>query len=113
MFGKKKNKSIWSQILKTLMFSFFSKPLLEKLTESAFVFTAYLKNEANAYLRLAIELMIVALLAMVGVVFLLAGLAQYLESVSNLPGAGLLYVGCGILIATLVFYLAVKQKFSK
>lgn len=67
-----------------------------------------IRETSTGFTKRLIEMVVVACLGFVGIVFVLMGLALFLESQVDVPGSGLAYVGIGILLFSLLTLLIMR-----
>ncbi len=107
-----KMNKITQNLLKALLGSTLAAALLDPLADKAQGFVQRAVNDmrgaATGFTRELIEMLVVAALGFVGVIFLLAGLAAFLEDRLEVAGAGLGYVGVGIVSFALLSVLVMR-----
>jgi hypothetical protein len=107
-----KMKKATQNFLKTLLGSTIIAALIEPLAEKAQEFFQNALNDAKGatlgFTRELLEMIAVAVLGFVGILFMLFGLALFLEERVGVPGAGPGYVGTGLVFFALVTILVMR-----
>jgi hypothetical protein len=114
---KKKMSKTTKSLLKVLLGTTLVSALFDPLSERANSFVGQalrqVREHSTGFTKTVIEMVVIACLGFVGVVFLLMGLALFLESRLTIPGTGLGYVGTGILLFSLLVLLVLKYHNQK
>jgi peptidoglycan/LPS O-acetylase OafA/YrhL len=105
-------KKTTASLLKALLGSTIVAALFDPLADRAQGFVqrvvSDMQGAATGFTRELIEMLVVAVLGFVGVIFILSGLALFLETEVGVPGAGFGYVGVGIVFFSLVTILVMR-----
>jgi hypothetical protein len=105
-------KKITENLFKALLGSTLLTALFDPLADKAQSFVGRIigdvKGAATGFTRELIEMLIVAALGFVGIIFILSGLALFLEAEVGVPGAGFGYVGAGIVFFALLTVLVMR-----
>ena len=105
---KKTTKNLFSVLLGSTLVSALFDPVADRLQGMVGNTINQMKEASTGFTKQLIEMVVVACLGFVGVVFMLMGLALFLESRVDVPGSGLGYVGTGILLFALLTLLVMK-----
>ena len=104
----KTTKNIFKVLLGSTIASSFLEPLIERLQGVLGNTVHQVKDASAGFVRQLIEMVVIACLGLIGIIFMLMGLALFLESRADIPGSGLGYVGIGILLFALLSLLVMK-----
>lgn len=104
MFGKKREKEETSGVFSALFASLILGPLFAKIQDFFVDLFSSAREATEGYLRRIVQGLVVAVGALVGVIFVLIGVAQYVSGLYGRPGLGEMIVGGGILLISLVWY---------
>ena len=105
---KKATKNLFSILLGGTVVSSLVDPVAERVQGVIGSTLDHIRETSTGFTKTLIEMVVIACLGFVGVVFILMGLALFLESRTNVPGSGLGYVGVGILLFSLLTLLIMK-----
>lgn len=105
---KKVSKNLLQVLLGTSLVSSLFGPIADRVQGMVGSTLFQVKEASTGLLKTLLEMIVVACLGFVGVVFILMGLAIFLESQVEVPGSGLAYVGVGILLFALLTLLVMK-----
>ncbi len=110
---KKTTKNIFALLLGSTVIGSFVDPLTERVQGLVGSTLAQIRETSTGFTKSLIEMVVVACLGFVGIVFILMGLALFLESQVTVPGSGLGYVGVGVLLFSLLTLLVMKYHKNK
>lgn len=105
---KKATKNLFTILLGSTVVGSLVDPLAERFHSLVGNTLHQIRETSTGFTKQLIEMVVVACLGFVGVVFMLMGLALFLESQVTVPGSGLGYVGIGILLFSLLTLLILK-----
>jgi hypothetical protein len=99
-------------LLATLFSGVAVASLLEPVSTKAQGFVTsslqQVRSQATGFTKKMIEMVVVAILGLVGIIFIVMGLAVYLESRFTTPGLGLGYMGGGLVLFSLLAFMVYK-----
>lgn len=104
----KATKNIFKILFGSILASSLFDPIASRIQGVIGDTISQAREASSGFVKQLIEMMIVACLGFVGIVFMLMGLALFLESRIDVPGTGLAYVGVGILLFTLLTLLVMR-----
>lgn len=105
---KKAAKNLFAVLLGSTVVGSLIDPLADRFQGMVGNTLAQIRETSTGFTKTLIEMVVVACLGFVGVIFILMGLALFLESQVAVPGSGLGYVGAGILLFSLLTLLVMK-----
>lgn len=105
---KKVTKNFFSLLLGSTVIGSLLDPLTERVQGLIGTTLTQIKETSTGFTKQLIEMVAIACLGLVGVIFILMGLALFLESRVDVPGSGLAYVGIGILLFSLLTLLVMR-----
>ena len=105
---KKATKNLLTALLGSTLVGALLEPIMDRFQDLIGSSFSQLRRTSTSFAWQLIEMVVVACLGFVGVVFILMGLALFLESQVSVPGSGLGYVGLGILFFSLLTLLVMK-----
>ena len=104
----KSTKNLFKVLLGSTVVGSLFEPVAERIQGVIGNTISQVKEASTGFTKQLIEMIVVACLGFVGVIFMLMGLALFLESRVDVPGIGLGYVGTGILLFALLTLLVMK-----
>lgn len=105
---KKTAKNLFTVLLGSTLIGSLIEPLTDRLQGVVGTTLDQIKETSTGFTKTLIEMIVIACLGFVGIVFILMGLAIFLESQVAVPGSGVGYVGAGILLFSLLTLLVMK-----
>lgn len=105
---KKATKNLFTILLGSTLVGTLVDPIAERIQGVIGNTLTQIRETSTGFTKSLIEMVAVACLGFIGVVFILMGLALFLESQVTVPGSGLGYVGVGILLFSLLTLLIMR-----
>jgi hypothetical protein len=105
---KRTTKNLFTVLLGSTIVGSLIDPLADRAQGLIGNTLRQIRETSTGFTKQVIEMVVVACLGFVGVIFILMGLALFLESQVEVPGSGLGYVGVGILLFSLLTLLVMK-----
>lgn len=105
---KKTTKNLFKVLLGSAIVGSLFDPIADRVQGLVGTTISQVKEASTGFTKQLIEMVVIACLGFVGVVFMLMGLALFLESQVHIPGTGLAYVGIGVLLFSLLTLLVMK-----
>lgn len=105
---KKVTKNLLTMLLGSTVISSLIDPVADRVQGVIGSTLVQIRETSTGFTKRLIEMVVVACLGFVGIVFILMGLALFLESQVDVPGSGLAYVGIGILLFSLLTLLIMR-----
>jgi hypothetical protein len=105
---KKVTKNLLSMLLGSTVIGSLIDPVTDRVQGVIGNTLTQIRETSTGFTKRLIEMVVVAALGFVGIVFVLMGLALFLESQVDVPGSGLAYVGIGILLFSLLTLLIMR-----
>lgn len=110
---KKVAKNLFTVLMGSTLVGSLLDPLTDRFQGIVGNTLDQIRETSTGFTKTLIEMIVVACLGFVEIVFILMGLALFLESQVEVPGSGIGYVGVGILLFSLLTLLVMKYHNNK